>query len=174
MPRTVFLAEPPAEVAAWLRRRQALGQDRFDEVWEGEYHVAPAPHRRHGDVCDQVAALLRPRARAAGLWPSGPLNIGEPDDYRVPDLAYLRDRDMVTFLPSAAIVVEVASPGDESYGKFAFYLAHGVAEVLVVEPLARTVAWYAPGPGGFARAGRSALLDLDEAALHAEIDWPPA
>ena len=77
--RTVPLGDPPAEVQAWLDRRHTLGQDLFDEVWEGEYHAAPAPHRRHGDVDDQLAAILRPRARAAGLWPSGPLNIGGPD-----------------------------------------------------------------------------------------------
>jgi len=40
--RTVLL-EPPAEVRAWLARRRELGQDLYDEVWEGEYHVAPAP-----------------------------------------------------------------------------------------------------------------------------------
>jgi len=53
-------------------------------MWEGEYHVAPEAHGRHGDVDDQLAAFLRPRARAAGLWGSGPLNLGTPEDYRVP------------------------------------------------------------------------------------------
>ncbi len=49
-------------------------------MWEGSYHVAPAPHRRHGDIDDQVAFLLRPSALAAGLHPSGPYNVGDQDD----------------------------------------------------------------------------------------------
>jgi hypothetical protein len=49
---------------------------------------APAPHRRHGDVDDQLTAIPRPRARAAVPWPSSRLNIRRPDDCRVPDRAY--------------------------------------------------------------------------------------
>jgi Uma2 family endonuclease len=102
---------------------------------------------------------------------AGPVNIGRFDDYRVPDRAYLRDLDMGTYLPTAAIVVEIVSPGDESYQKFGFYFAHGVEEVLIVDPQRRTVEWYARD--AFARSGRSALLDVDEPTLHGEIHWPP-
>jgi hypothetical protein len=188
--RTVFLDEPPddiADIAAWLERRRALGQDLYDEVWEGEYHVAPAANRRHGHLDDEVVAALRRRARGAGLWGAGPVNIGRSDNYRVPDRAYLHDLDMGTFLPTAAVVVQVggrkpaepagrvsrASPGDESYQKFGFYFAHGVEEVLIVDPQRRTVEWCARGADAFARSGRSALLDVDEPTLHREIDWPP-
>jgi Uma2 family endonuclease len=171
--RTVFLDEPPYDIAAWLERRRALGQDLYDEVWEGEYHVAPAPHRRHGYVGAQLAVLLWPRARQAGLWLNDPLNIGEPDNYRVPDRAILRDREMSAFLPTAAVVVEVVSPGDESYQKFDFYFARWVEEVLIVDPQRRTVEWYARGADAFTRSGRSTLLDVDEPTLHGEIDWPP-
>ncbi len=104
---------------------------------------------------------------------AGPVNIGRFDDYRVPDRAYLRDLDMGTYLPTAAIVVEIVSPGDESYQKFGFYFARGVEEVLIVDPQRRTVEWYARGADAFTRSGRSALLDVDEPTLHGEIDWPP-
>jgi Uma2 family endonuclease len=198
------VGDPPAEVQAWLDRRRALGQDLFDEVWEGEYHVAPAPHRRHGDVDDQLAAILRPTARAVGLWPSGPLNIGAPDDYRVPDRAYVRTRDAATFTeiprglrprtpslsgelalpppgrsarsarltPTAAIVVEIVSPGDETRSKSGFYFAAGVEELLVVDPEARTAEWWSRGTEGFVRADASTLLGLTAMELHAAIDWP--
>ena len=132
--RTVVLGEPPAPLAEWLDQRRRNGQDLFDEVWEGVYHVAPAPARRHGDVDDQLAALLRAPARSRELWPSGPLNIGEPGDYRVPDRAYLRDREMATFVRTAAVVVEIVSPDDETYAKFDFYAARRVEEVIVVDP----------------------------------------
>ncbi len=171
--RTVVLGEPPGPLRSWLERRRALGLDRFDEVWEGEYHVAPEAHGRHGDADDQLAALLRPRARAAGLWGSGPLNLGSPGDYRVPDRAYLRRRATEVWNPSAAIVVEILSPGDESYAKLGFYHRLGVEEILIVDPLHHAVEWYRRSAAAFERAGASQLLGLTEAELAAEIDWPP-
>jgi len=160
-------------VADWLERRRALGQDRDDEVWEGVYHVAPVAPRQHGDLADQLAAALRPRARRAGLWPSGPVNIGVPDDHGIPDRAYHRNRDMGVYLPTAAVVLEIVSPDDETYEKFDFYFARRVEEVLVVDPERKAVEWYRRGADGSIGSGRSELLDLDEATLHAEIDWPP-
>ncbi|HWB70836.1 MAG TPA: Uma2 family endonuclease [Egibacteraceae bacterium] len=169
----IVVSDPlPSPVAEWLEQRRALGQDLFDEVWEGEYHVAPAPRASHGYLDDQVAALLRPRARARGLWPHGPLNIGHEDDYRVPDRAYLREHTDKVFVPTAAIVVEIVSPGDDSYRKFDFYFAHDVEELLIVDPLQRSVQWYGRGPQVMARTHRSTLLDLTEAALAELIDWP--
>ena len=64
--KTVLLGPPPAEVEAFLARRRELGQDPFDEVWEGTYHVAPASHPWHGYIDNVLAELLgplRPRAR---------------------------------------------------------------------------------------------------------------
>jgi len=171
--RTVVVGDLPAPVAGWLEQRRLLGQDLFDEVWEGDYHVAPPPHRGHGDVDDQLAALLRPIARERGLWPSGPLNIGEPDDYRVPDRAYLRGRDVAAFEPTAAIVVEVLSPGDETYAKLEFYARRGVDEVLIVDPDSASAEWYARRQQAMERAGRSELLGLTQADVVSAIDWPP-
>lgn len=171
--QTVSFAAPPAEIGAWLERRRALGQDRDDEVWEGVYHVAPMGHSSHGDVGDQVAAALRPRARRAGLHSSGPVNLGDPDDYRVPDHLFLVERQSLVFVPTAAVVVEIASPGDESRAKLGFYFARGVVEVLIVEPATRTVEWHRRGATAFERRDESVLLDISAAALHAEIDWPP-
>lgn len=171
--RTVVVSEPPAALTAWLDRRRALGQDVFDEVWEGAYHVAPAAWAAHGDLDDQLAALLRPLARSAGLWPSGPLNLGRPENYRVPDRAYLRTRAQAVFVPTAAVVVEVVSPRDDTYDKFSFYNSIGVDEVLVVDPDRRSLAWYARRDSQFERVGRSVLLGIDEAPLAAAIDWPP-
>ena len=171
--RTVVLGEQPAPLRSWLDRRRALGLDTFDEVWEGEYHVAPEAHGRHGDVDDQLARLLHPRARAAGLWGSGPLNLGTKGDYRVPDRAYLRQRATEVWNPGAAIVVEIVSPGDESYAKLGFYFRLGVEEVLIVDPLRRSVEWYRRADDGFDRAGTSELLSVTETELASEIDWPP-
>lgn len=168
----MLVGEPPAVVQDWLEQRRACGQDLFDEVWVGEYHVAPAPHGHHGDVDHQIAVLLGPRARAAGLRGSGPLNIGTPQDYRVPAQAYLRRRAETVFVPTAAVVVEIVSPGDETFEKFAFYFAHDVEELLVADPGGRSVAWWSRGAEGFERAAGSAVLGVAGDDLAAAIDWP--
>jgi Uma2 family endonuclease len=51
----------------------------------------------------------------------GPTNLGEPGAYRVPDLMVSRDRVDRDWYPTAAIVVEVVSPRDESRRKSGFY-----------------------------------------------------
>src|SRR5712692_10522064 len=62
----------------------------FDEVWEGAYHLAPMAHAWHGYLDNVLAELLGPYARRAGLIGTGPFNLGEPDDFRVPDRGYHR------------------------------------------------------------------------------------
>jgi Uma2 family endonuclease len=169
--RTV-VNEPPEVLQQWLERRRALGQDLHDEVWEGVYHVAPAPHPSHGYLDEELAAALRPHARAAGLVGSGPLNVGEPDDYRVPDRAYTRGQATSTFVPSVVIAVEIVSPDDETWQKLDFYYARGVEELLIADPRARTVRWLVRGDGRFEAADASAALELTAEALAAAITWP--
>lgn len=169
--RTVVLGKPP-ELAAWLERRRALGQDLFDEVWKGEYHVAPGPHGRHGRVDHQLARLLGPRADAAGLFSSGPLNLGRPDDYRVPDQAYLGSAEPALYNVTAAVVVEIVSPGDETRAKLDFYFGSGVEELLIVDPEARTVEWFGRGSEGFVPVPASVVLGLSAKELAATLAWP--
>lgn len=172
--RTVVVGEPPPELQAWLDRRRELGQDLFDEVWEGEYHVAPGPNAGHGDVDHQLALILGARARAAGLRGSGPVNIGASErDFRVPDQAYFRDRPASAFVPTAAIVVEVVSPHDETWQKLGFYHRHGVEELLVVDPLRRSVTWLLRAADAFVEADASALLGIAAEDLRSALDWPP-
>lgn len=112
---TVVLGERPSELESFLERRRALGHDLFDEVWKGSYHAAPAPSFSHGRVEAELAALLRPAAQRADLVMTGPFNLGTPDDHRVPDQGWHRVKSAGTWLPTAAVVVEVVSPGDQSY-----------------------------------------------------------
>lgn len=170
--RTVLVGERPPEVEDLLERRRALGQDLFDEVWEGEYHMVPGPHGRHGQIDFELAAVLRPRAKRAGLQGSGQCNIGLPDDYRVPDQAYFADAAPKLYYPSAEIVVEIVSPGDESRLKFDFYFRAGVKEVVIVDPDLRTVEWFARGDAGFVRVDVSDLLTISAEELSGLLDWP--
>jgi len=169
---SVLLRDPPAVLREWLERRRALGQDGFDEMWDGVYHVAPMAHGRQGRTEIALAVVLYARARAAGLYPSGPLNIGHSQDYRVPDGAYLRTRETALWNPTAAIVVEVLSPADESRLKSDFYLGVGVEELLLVDPLERTVEWFVRGTDAYVAADHSTLLGVTASALAAEIEWP--
>ncbi len=122
--KTVLLGQRPAEVEAFLDRRRALRQDLFDEIREGAYHVAPASHPWHGYVDNVLAELLGPYAKSAGLVGTGPFNLGQADDYRVPDRGYHRTLPSVIWVATAAIVVEVVSPDDETWAKFEFYASH--------------------------------------------------
>lgn len=169
---TVLVGDPPAELQVWLDRRRELGQDGFDEVWDGVYHVSPMAHGRQGASDEELAVALHGRARAAGLRGSGPVNIGVPGNYRVPDRVYLRTRETALWNPTAAVVVEIISPNDESRQKFGFYFAAGVEEMVLVDPLARTVEWFVRGADAFVPAQGSALLDVTAAALAGEIEWP--
>lgn len=141
-------------------------------MWEGEYHVAPAPHGRHAAVDHQLARILGPVADQAGLTGAGPLNIGVADDYRVPDQAYLRDPALSAFHPSAAVVVEILSPGDETLAKLPFYFRQGVEEVLLVDVTERAVTWLARGDAELGEVAASTILGLDAEALRSSIPWP--
>ncbi len=116
--------------------------------------------------------MLRPLAAAAGLHGGSACNIGAPDDYRVPDRAYLRAGTGGMWNPTAAIVVEVVSPDDESRGKLGFYFGVGVEEVLLVDPDRHAVEWLVRGSDRFEPADGSILLGVSSSDLVTAIDWP--
>jgi hypothetical protein len=138
---TLVRDPPPAGFAALLERRRRLGQDLFDEVWEGVLHMNPALHSQHGRLEWQLAGILAPLAASAGLRSLGQFNLGEEGDYRVPDGALVRPGPDAVYLATAALVLEIVSPGDETWEKLDFYAAHGVDELLIVDPQQKTVSW---------------------------------
>jgi Uma2 family endonuclease len=163
----------PEEFEALLERRRRLGQDLFDEVWEGVLHMNPAPSGRHAQIEAQLLALLREPARAAGLTVTGQFNLGTSEhDYRVPDGGLHRDFTDRVFYPTAALVIEIVSPGDESWAKLEFYASHGVEELLIVDPQERTVSWLQLEGSEYRHPKRSQLLELDATKLFSQLDWP--
>jgi hypothetical protein len=170
--KTVVLGPRPAELEQLIERRRALGLDTFDEVWEGDAHLAAARPFRHAYLDDAVAVLLHGYAQAPGLIGSGPFNLGQEDDFRVPDRGLHRELADAVYLDTAAVVVEILSPDDETYEKFPFYAAHAVDEVLVIDPEARRVRIFALGAGDYGETDSSALLGVDAGALTAAIRWP--
>jgi Uma2 family endonuclease len=171
MPTLVRDPQPP-EFEALLERRRRLGQDLFDEVWEGVLHMNPAPSGRHAWVEAQLIALLQGPAAGAELTVVGQFNLGDDEhDYRVPDGGLHRDFTDRVFYPAAALAIEIVSPGDESWGKLEFYAAHGVEEVLIVDPAEKTVSWLGLEAGEYKHLKRSRLIELGKAELAERIEW---
>ena len=171
---TLVLGTPPPELEALLERRRRAGVDRLDEVWQGVHHMVPGPSIEHAHVSQQLAELLGPVARAAGLRPTmSEFNVGESEhDFRVPDGGLHRPGAAGVWHPTAALVVEILSPDDETLQKLPFYAAHHVDEVLIVDPAERTVTWLGLRDGEYQRVQRSGLIDLGPAELAAQVDWP--
>lgn len=104
--------------------------------------MAPSPNREHQDLEWAMETYLRlrwARSRRArvyhqiNLTPPG----GWPDNYRIPDLVLLSparfDIDRNEYFEGAPdVVVEIRSPGDESYEKLEFYATLGVPEVWII------------------------------------------
>ena len=174
MMRTVLSDPPPAEIQEVLARRRGSGADRHDEVWEGVLHMMPTPSGAHMDVQQQLAVLLDAPSRAAGLFPRlGGVNIGDAEDYRVPDGVLQRERRSGVWHSTAALAVEIRSPGDQTLDKLPFYADHQVDELLIVDPRKRSVAWLALAEGEYGAVQRSGLIDLGPGELAERIDWPP-
>ena len=128
------------ELVAWRRQ---TGTDKFDEMWEGVWHMAPAPSLSHQDILMDMHAWLRSYwARGRGKRVRCQVNLappgGWPENFRIPDLVLLSlDRAAIerdAYLEGApAVVVEIRSPGDETMEKLPFYAQLGVPEVWVVD-----------------------------------------
>lgn len=134
------MVEVPERLLAW---RKSTGADRWDEMWEGILHMPPAPTREHQDFVDALKIWLDLRwAVPAGNRVHREVNLaasgGWPDkDYRIPDLILLTpDRFVIDrneyFEGAPLVVVEVHSPGDETYDKLDFYRNLSVPEVWII------------------------------------------
>lgn len=125
---------PPLREHIELRRLQGL--DTYDEWWEGVYRIVTGPSPEHGELLADLAELLGPLKRAAGLRSSSPVNIGvDKENCRVPDMGFFEPdtpRTSPAFLETALLVVEVLSPGEKPKEKVDFYQAHGVKEYLEI------------------------------------------
>ena len=166
---------PPPGFAAALELRRRSGMDRLDEVWDGVIHLVPAPSHAHARIAQQLAELLGPLARAADLEPTmHEFNVGTGvDNFRIPDGGLHRPGAGGVWHPTAALVVEIRSPGDEAWEKLPFYAERDVDEVLIIDPRRRTVDWLALDSGEYRPlTGKSLLIDLSPAQLDELLDWP--
>lgn len=100
----------------------------------------------------------------------GIFNLGESGK---PDGGVFVPGPDTVFVPTAAIVVDIVSPGDEAWDKLGFYAAHEVDELLIVDPAARAVHWLGlQAAGDYRPVERSGLVELGAAKLAERLDWP--
>lgn len=152
-------AVPTVVTDAVLEHRRRLGIDKRDERWEGEWHLVNPPKVWHVSLGLDLVFALRPLAEARGLraYAEGGI-FGADNDWRIPDQMYARPDSLYgdAGWTTAELVVEIRSPGDDSYKKLPFYASRGVREVLILHEN-RRVELYRPD-----RHGDMALVQPDE------------
>jgi hypothetical protein len=124
--------------------REASGADRYDEVWEGVYIMAPLADDEHQDLQTQLGAVLQVCVGWKGLGQvrTG-VNVSDREkgwkqNYRIPDVAvFLADtkaRNCGAFwLGGPDFTTEIVSSGDPGREKLDFYAKVGVRELLLVD-----------------------------------------
>jgi hypothetical protein len=84
--------------------------------------------RAHADLAQQLGELLIPPAHNAGMTVAmGKCNFGEAE-YDAHEL------DGALRMTSVQLVVEIVTPDENSWEKLAFYAAHHVDELVIVDP----------------------------------------
>lgn len=158
----------PCVHESFLAERKRLGQDQYDEMWEGVLHMAPAPSNEHQRFERDLAQYPHIRwaiPRNAEVLQQ--TNLALPgagatwvDNYRIPDFIIVTaDRahiDCDTHFEGAPnVVVEIHSEGDEAYEKLPFYEQLEVPEVWIIDRDTKAVEIYllrggklAPTPAG--------------------------
>lgn len=133
----------PAEIERWRREQ---GAKLREEVWEGVLHMGPQPMVEHQAFGAKLLAwLLKHWADPTGGLVVHEVNVAHPDwypdrwqqNYRVPDLIALSperaDRNVNECIVGGPdVVIEIHSPGDESYEKLPFYGEIGVREAWII------------------------------------------
>ncbi len=153
--------EVPDEV---IRERRLHDIDRWDEMWNGRMRLRLPPDWERQRINGHLALFFADHwgrlgegltASQVGVKAPGTPDIevaGElvPRTYKVPDQVFLlkghEDRvqgGWVVGAPDA--VIEVRSPGDETYKKFPFYYSLGIPEVIVMHRDTKAVEVYVRG-----------------------------
>jgi len=151
-----------------ITERAATGADRFDEVWEGTYMMAPMPNDEHQYLVLRISYILEDVIGVPGLGAVRPgVNLSDrrddwKQDYRVPDVAvFLREGAAENcdthWRGGADFLVEITSPDDHSRDKIPFYSRLGVRELLIVDRDPWMLELYRCDEGELRLAGQSTV-----------------
>ena len=140
----VALITDPALEERVIAQRKAAGADRFDEVWDGVYVLAPLANNEHQHLVNELCTILTITVAWTGLGKVFPgVNVTDQDEdwqynYRCPDIVvYVKgtqaeSRDTHWF-GGPDFGIEVVSPHDRTLEKLPFYAKVGTRELLVVD-----------------------------------------
>lgn len=127
-----------------IHERQAIGADRYDEVWDGVYVMSPIANNQHQWLATQISAEIASvidRQGRGQVFAATNVSDQETDwvrNYRVPDVAvFLNDNPAADrgthWFGGSDFAVEIVSPGDRSREKFDFYAAVHTRELLILD-----------------------------------------
>ena len=162
------------EIHALLERRSQTGADRYDEVWEGVYVMAPLANNEHQRIATALARVFMEVAgEQAHVLAGANVSARGADwahDYRCPDVVVVLPggtaRDAGTHWQGGPdLVVEVVSPNDRSREKLAFYASLGVREVLLVDWDPKSLEVHVLRDGRLVNVASSTALDSSPVTL---------
>jgi Uma2 family endonuclease len=128
-----------------LKAERALsGADRFDEVWEGIYMMAPLADDEHQEIAAKLTSIFQIVVGWEGDAKVRPgVNISDRDqgwehNYRCPDVVVFmpdtKARNLgAHWMGGPDFAVEIVSPDDRTRDKLDFYASVKVRELLIID-----------------------------------------
>ena len=179
----VALITDPELKERLITQRQSDGTDKYDEVWEGMYVMAPLANNEHQDLVNELCTVLTIAVKWAGLGKVYPgVNVSDrkedwQENFRCPDVAvFLNDtgaEDRGThWYGGPDVAIEIVSPHDRARQKIPFYAKIGVLELLLIERDPLSIVLYRLQGNELCEAGRSTLEDPQALASHViPLNW---
>ncbi len=153
-------------------QRRVYGSDRYDDVWEGVYFMAPLPNDEHQEILGEFLYVLGTTINVPHLGNVRPgVNLAASAD----DWEYdYRVQDAIVFLANTAakcyhdfwtgpadFVLEITTAGDRTYEKIAFYSRIGVRELLILNRQKSSLELYRHNGVELQQIGESTLTQQD-------------
>ena len=140
---TAIIVDPDLQ-RRLIRRRRTRGEDRYDKVWEGVYVINALPNDEQQSIVSRLTHIFETVVGERGLGQIRPgTNIsdrhqGWKENYRCPDVAvFLNNSTAINrrthWQGGPDLVVEIASPRDQTWEKIEFYASVGTRELIIVD-----------------------------------------
>jgi len=127
-----------------IAKRKADGLDRYDEVWNGVYVMAPLADNEQQDLVMSLSMAIATVWDLRGKGKTQPgANVSDNDEdwranYRIPDvLCFSKQCKAINrqshWLGGPEFAIEITSPGDRTLEKLDFYAGVGTHELLIID-----------------------------------------
>ncbi len=138
-----IMINDPAMANELLEARRASGADRYDEVWEGVYMMAPMADNEHQRIATELAIAFgavidwQDLGRTLAGANVSDRRTGWVENFRVPDVLVLLNNTTAEdcgthWFGGPDFAVEIVSPGDRTLEKLDFYSSIKTHELLVI------------------------------------------